>query len=311
MGKKATVLSWTLKGRGGGCSQEQVLERMQKMLAECKHLKPDLICFPEEALIACGDHNNPNWVENNRKALEMMRENARALHTNIVICLEEPSEKYPGRSYNTTYVIDRSGTILGKYRKRHITFRAIAGRGLTGERLLVCDTDIGKIGIMTCFDIGWRDDWKQLADMGAELVVWNSAYDGGFLLNAYAAVHMYYVVSTTWGWNAARARVIDPMGQDIAQSSIWDNLAMTTIDLGAEIFHFDHHGEKPAELRAAFGDRISLRVKPNDNIFLLSSNDPEWPLERIKKEFGLQSYRDYHAQSTAENLEMLQKYPEE
>lgn len=67
---------------------------------------------------------------------------------------------------------------------------------MPGKELPVFDTDFGRIGIQICFDIGWRDGWKELADKGAQLVIWTSAYDGGNLLHTYAAHNMYYVVSS-------------------------------------------------------------------------------------------------------------------
>lgn len=309
MGRRAKVLTWSTCNHQNLRTQEEILKLLEQQLSESEMLHPDLICFSEEVLISGGDGDNPNWIKNNQIALQMMTEGAKRLHCNIIICLEEPSEKYAGRSYNTTYIIDRQGRILDKYRKRHITFRAIAGHGLTGERLVVCDTDIGRIGIMTCFDIGWREDWLKLAEMGAELVVWNSAYDGGFLLNAYAAVGMYYVVSSVWG--NARARIINAFGEELAVSSRWDGLSCAEIDLGETIFHVDHHVSKISELRNFFGDRIKLHIKNDDNMFSLSSLDPEWPLERIQKEFQLKTYREYHEQSTKDNIKMLQQYPEE
>ena len=309
MGKRANILTWSTLSHNKMRTQEELLSLLEQQLAESEKMNPDLICFSEEVLLSGGDGKNPAWVQNNEIALSMMKEGAKRMHTNIIICLEEPSNKYLGRSYNTTYIIDRQGNIIDKYRKRHITFRAIADRGLTGERLVVCDTDIGRIGIMTCFDIGWREDWLKLAEMGAELVVWNSAYDGGFLLNAYAAVGMYHVVSSVWG--SARSRIIDPFGQDMVVSSRWDGLSCATVDLGMEIFHIDHHLKKISELRRYFGDRIVIQVKSEDNMFSLSSLDPNWPIERIRKEFQLQTYREYHEQSTRDNINMLQKYPED
>lgn len=309
MGKRAKILTWSTCNHKGLRTQEEMLQLLEQQMTESEKMQPDLICFSEEVLISGGDGKNPAWVQNNERALSMAREGARKMNTNIIICLEEPSVAYPGRSYNTTYIINRRGEILDKYRKRHITFRAIAGRGLTGERLVVCDTDIGRIGIMTCFDIGWRADWMKLAEMGAELIVWNSAYDGGFLLNAYAAVGMYHVVSSVWG--NGRSRIIDPFGRDLAVSSRWDGLSCATVDLGAEIFHIDHHIEKLSKLRSFFGNRIVIKVMDGDNMFMLSSLDPDWPMERVKKEFGLMTYREYHEQSTRDNMQMLRKYPEE
>lgn len=305
MGKRAKVITWSsdlLTGK----DRDSVLTSLKNQLETSAHYSPDLVCFTEEVMLPCGDEG---WEENNALALELFCSSAKKLHSNIVCCLEEPSAAYPGRSYNTTYFIDREGTILKKYRKRHITFRAIAGHGLSGGELAVCDMDIGRVGAMICFDLGWRDDWKALKDMGAELIVWSSAYHGGILPNAYAAVHQYWVVTSVW--NRAISRIINPFGEEVAHSSRWECFAMAEIDLGAEIFHFDHHTHIPAQLRQELGDRVEISIKDGDNVFLISSKDPQWPLERIKAHYGLHTYQEYHDKSTQDNLDMLAKYPPE
>jgi len=305
MGKRARVITWSSDNLYG-TDRDSVLKQLREQLEASAHYSPDLVCFTEESMLLCGDEN---WLENNTLALELFREGAKKLHSNVVCCLEEPSEKYPGRSYNTIYFIDRSGEILKKYRKRHITFRAIAKRGLSGRDLAVCDMDIGRVGAMICFDLGWRDDWKALKDMGAELIVWSSAYHGGFLPNAYAAVHQYWVVTSVW--NRAISRIINPFGEEVAHSSQWESFAMADIDLGAELFHFDHHNHVPTLLRRELGDRVEMTIKDGDNIFMLSSKDPQWPLSRIKAHYGLHTYGEYQDKSTRDNLEMLEKYPPE
>lgn len=305
MGKQAKVITWSADKRYGS-DRDGVMKMLREQLDTSANFSPDLICFSEEIMLSCGDEN---WEEDNTLALELFRGSAKKLRSNIICCLEEPSRVYPGRSYNTIYFIDREGSILKKYRKRHITFRAIAKRGLSGDELVVCDMDIGRVGAMICFDLGWRDDWKALKDMGAELIVWSSAYHGGFLPNAYAAVHQYWVVTSVWG--RAISRIINPFGDEVSHSSYWESFAMATIDLGAEIFHFDHHNDVPTLLRRELGDRVNITIKDGDNIFLLSSNDPQWPLSRIKAHYGLHTYQEYQDKSTVDNLEMLEKFPPE
>lgn len=306
MGKRARVITWSSDNFAYGNDRDSILRQLRDQLAASSSYHPDLVCFTEESMLPCGD---AGWEESNALALEIFRQGARDLGSNVVCCLEEPSVKYPGRSYNTVYFINRDGDILKKYRKRHITFRAIAKRGLSGRDLAVCDMDIGRVGAMICFDLGWREDWQKLKEMGAQLVVWSSAYQGGFLPNAYAAVHQYWVVTSCW--NRAISRIIDPFGQEVAHSSRWECFAMADIDLGAELFHFDHHNDIPRQLRLELGDKVEISIKDGDNIFMLSSKDPQWPLSRIKEHYNLITYQEYQDGSTRDNLAMLEKYPPE
>ena len=79
----------------------------------------------------------------------------------------------------------------------------------------VFDLDIGRIGVLICFDIQWPKEWATLGEMGAEIVFWPSAYDGGFPLQARAWDHHYYVVSAV---KSTRARIIDITGEILMQA---------------------------------------------------------------------------------------------
>ena len=302
---KAKVI--TFSGIGMGQTQEEILDNLAKRLEMCRGMSPDLICFPEEVLIMGGDKNNPRWAENNAAALALMQTYAAELHTNIVVNLEEPAPEYEGKRYNTAYVIDRAGHILGKYRKKHITFRAIAADGLPGGRVVVVDTDIGRIGLSICFDLGWREDWAELERLGAELVVWPSAYHGGNLVNAYAAIHMYYIVTSVW---SRESRIISPLGDTVAESTQWDGCAVAEIYPGAPIYHFDHHERKISELRALYGDKLFFRVEGKGNIFEMAILDPAIDPAEFEKKHAMQTYRAYHAQYTRENADILAQYPD-
>lgn len=302
---KANIYSFSAMGLGR--TQEDILVGLETKLKELRGCTPDLVCFPEEVLVTGGDKNNPRWAENNQAALELMQRYAVELHTNIIIGLEEPAPAYPGKRYNTAFVIDRSGTILERYRKRYITFRQLGTESLPGGRVVTVDTDIGRIGLMVCFDVGWRDGWRELAEMGAQIVVWPSAYNGGNLLNAYAAVHMYYVVSSVWN---IESRIIDPFGNTIAESTRWDPCVHSEIYPGAPIIHFDHHERKLPELRAEYGERIHLRVEGKGNMFELGINDDTLQIDEICKKHNLMTYQEYHDKSAADNAYWLAQCPE-
>lgn len=303
---KINIVSFSAMSRPG-TTQEEVLVYLENKLKELIPLKTDLVVFPEEVLISGEDTKNPNWEKNNAAALELTQRYAALLHTNICIGLEEPSKVYPGRRYNTSYAIDRSGSVIGKYRKRHITFRGL-GIGCTpGSRAVTVDTDIGRIGIAICFDIGWRDHFRELKEAGAELIVWQAAYHGGQLMNAYAAVYSVPVVTSVWNNDS---RIISAFGNTVASSSMWDPCVRAEIDPKAEIFHFDHNERRLSELRAEYGDRISFETEPNGNMFSVSVIDPTLTVEEIKSRYGMETYDEYHLKSTRDNEAVLEEYPE-
>jgi hypothetical protein len=119
---------------------------------------------------------------------------------------------------------------------------------------------------------------------------------------------MFNVVSSV---QTDHSRIIDFMGHTLAKSSRWNGLAMAAIDLETEMFHTDRQIGKVDEMRKRLGEGVTINTYSEENVFTIESNDEQWPISRICKEFGLITYRDYHIE--AENLqnEWRKKYGKE
>ena len=77
-----------------------------------------------------------------------------------------------GKVYNSSYIIDREGKEIGRYRKVHLT-HGEQMRGLSnGENFPVFDLDIGKVGIMICWDNYFPESARCLGNNGAELILY-------------------------------------------------------------------------------------------------------------------------------------------
>ena len=82
-------------------------------------------------------------------------------------------EAKDGKVYNSSYILDRNGNEIGRYRKCHLTFREEVAMKLTpGEEIPVFDLDFGKVGIMICFDNYFPETARILGIKGAELVLY-------------------------------------------------------------------------------------------------------------------------------------------
>jgi beta-ureidopropionase len=256
---------------------------------------PDLVCLPESMLhIGTRRAEWPKGVETMPGPfLEELAERARRHGTYIVGSLYT---HLGGCFGNRAIIIDRQGELVGHYDKVHPTMREVESGIRPGDQVTVVETDFGKVGLAICYDIGWPEHWAKLAEQGAELVVWPSAYDGGFPLQVYAWSHFYYVVSSVWG---DHSKVIDITGQVLASTSHWSRLVTTQIDLEKEVFHIDDQVEKLLRVQGELGDRVRATGYSQENVFTLESNDNEWPLARIKQQYALENFRDYHARATA------------
>lgn len=72
---------------------------------------------------------------------------------------------------NTAYILDQ-GTLAGKYRKIHLFSLMNEDRSFTGgDRWVVADTSIGRIGVFICYDLRFPELARRLAVEGAEILV--------------------------------------------------------------------------------------------------------------------------------------------
>ncbi|MEJ2519792.1 MAG: carbon-nitrogen family hydrolase [Desulfuromonadales bacterium] len=72
--------------------------------------------------------------------------------------------------YNTAYVID-NGREIGRYRKLHMFSTMGEDRFLApGDRLLVVDSSVGRLGIAVCYDLRFPELFRKMALEGAEVI---------------------------------------------------------------------------------------------------------------------------------------------
>ncbi|GAB4293661.1 MAG: carbon-nitrogen family hydrolase [Desulfuromonadia bacterium] len=86
----------------------------------------------------------------------------------IIGSLPEP---HGGKVYNTAYVVDRGG-VVGSYRKIHLFSLMQEDRSFdAGNRWLVADTGVGRVGVFICYDLRFPELARRLALEGAEILV--------------------------------------------------------------------------------------------------------------------------------------------
>jgi len=152
------------------------LNKIKELIRKNGKDKYDLIVLPEffDTGINLSNEEIYNLAEeeNNSVILKTLSELAREYKTYIhcgSICFKEKN-----KIYNRAYFLDRNGKILTKYDKIHL-FNYFGGNEgsytTAGEKLITIDTDFGKIGFATCFDIRFPQMFYQLTKMGAELFV--------------------------------------------------------------------------------------------------------------------------------------------
>jgi len=160
--------------------------------------------------------------------------------------------------YNSCMVIDDNGEIAGDiYDKTHPfpTERKEGGGWTTvGDRAVVVDTKLAKIGLTICYDGDFPDLATVETLMGAEVIVRPSAllrtYDVWQFVNQARAYdnHVYYLAVNSVGLDASgnsffgSSMFVDPTGWKLAQARGTDEII--SAELNPDPIRYVSHGTK-------------------------------------------------------------------
>jgi len=213
-------------------------------------------------------------------------------HRTYIVC---PIDRKDGaQRRNTAVLLDRGGQIVTVYNK---VFPWTPEFRLTppvdpGQEVGIHQADFGRLGIAICFDIDFPEVWRGLADQGAELVIWPSAYSGGDALKAHALMHHYYVVTAT---QAPDCTVYDITGEELLhQKSAGINVSRITLDLDRGVYDRDaiDGREKCATRREKLfkehgDDVVEEKYLEREDWFVLRAKRPGVSARELARSYGL------------------------
>lgn len=156
----------------------ETLQKAESMVREAATEGASVVVFPELFSSICSHHYFFQMAETSDG--ETVHALSRwAQEYNVLLIGGSIPELVNDKLYNTCFVFDRDGSLLGQYSKTHLfevdlkdTFTFNESDSFTpGEDYCVIDTDFGTIGIAICFDIRFPEFIRGLARRGAELIV--------------------------------------------------------------------------------------------------------------------------------------------
>ena len=220
-------------------------------------------------------------------------------HSTYLVC---PIDRRDGtRRLNTAVLIDRAGKIAGVYDKVYPYWSEFDLKPPVepGQEARVFQTDFGKLGLAICFDVNFPAVWQRLADQGAELVVWPSAYSAGTSLQAHALNHHFYIVTSTLTRDCL---VYDITGEELLYDKSADlNVSRITLDLDRGIYHQNFNIEKRDKLLKEHALEVKqVKWLDREQWFVLQATKPGVSARDLAKQYGLEELRDYLSRSRHE-----------
>lgn len=264
-----------------------------------------LVVFPEFFLQAArGAHvkeqrKEPRQIQVPGEQTDRLGEKAAKHNLYIVGTAETIEAEWPGRTWNVAFIIGPNGKVIHKYYKIMTTNNAMECNlsphdvydlfverfGDTLEAFFpVADTEIGKLGVFTCYDGNFPEIPRGLAMNGAEVLIrpaaWpdpyqNAPLDVWDLENRMRAFeNNCYLIGANQGGggymetdiNCGHSMIVDYKGRVLAQSlKTGDTLIYTTINVD-ELRKF-------RQTAKAFNFLPALRTEVFSKIYA----QPVWP----------------------------------
>ena len=155
------------------------------------------------------------------------------------------------RVYNTHVILNEQGVVQCLYRKIHLFDVHIPGKvqlresatTAPGTELVVCDSPLGRLGLSTCYDVRFPEQYVPLVhDLGAQILLVPSAFTvptghahWHTLLKARAIEHQCYVLAAAqYGQHNDKRKsyghslAVDPWGTVVADAGGCDGPGTTT-----------------------------------------------------------------------------------
>jgi hypothetical protein len=229
----------------------------------------DLVILPETWL---GQTEHPETIEG--RTIATFSALARK-HRSYIVC---PIDRLDGkRRLNSAVLLDRSGKVAGIYDKVFPYWSEFDLKQpvCVGDAAPVFQTDFGKLGLAICFDVNFPEVWQRLAEQGAELVVWPSAYSAGTSLQAHALNHHFYIVTSTGTRDCV---VYDITGEELHYSSC------------PRYFNMDGRDKL---LKERGHDVRQEKWLDREQWFVLAATAPGVSARALARQYGMEELRDY------------------
>ncbi|MBE6486435.1 MAG: carbon-nitrogen hydrolase family protein [Methanosphaera stadtmanae] len=229
--------------------KETNVEHATKLINEASK-NVDLITLPE---MFNTPYDNNKFIENAEKeknsyTLRTMCETAN--ENNIYLQTGSIPELENDKIYNSAYLIDDNGKIIGKHRKMHMfdidtdTMKFTESDTLSpGNKITTIKTPFANISIAICYDIRFTEMWTLMNKNNTDVILLPGAFNKTTgplhwetLIRARAIDNQLYVIATSpsqvenpyyvaWG----HSMIVDPWGKILTQAHEKEEILYSTI----------------------------------------------------------------------------------
>ena len=297
----ATVSHRPSAGADGKEGTDRLMKDAARLIERAARMGADLVAFPEVyPQLALSDpfhHAEPS----EGGTLEQVRELAQR-HKLLIVW---PRVEYdPGRGVrNTAILVDRSGAILGRYDKMFPTTTELEKGVIPGTEAPVFETDLGRVGMLICFDLNFAEVHDALARGKPDVVVFSSMYRGGLQAQALAYELRAFVVTAI---ASELGLVIDRCGR-ILKESTYETLAVAPVNTNSIALHMDFNWGKMDAMLAKYGSALTFDYHTREAFYVIELTGDR-DIDELVQEFALETADAYFARSRRLRSESLARF---
>lgn len=219
------------------------------MIKKASDKNAQLVVLPEIFYYPYEIKKLKSIAEDNKVLLNKFIKTAENL--SLFICTGSMAVKENDKIYNRSYLIDPQGKVILIYDKCHLFdvelphLTALESEVFSkGYEVNIAETDLGKIGILICYDIRFPEIARKLTLMGAEIILVPAAFNNitgpahwETLFRARAIENQIFIAAASPARNSkssykafGHSMIIDPWGKIISEAKTGEKIIFADLD---------------------------------------------------------------------------------
>ncbi|QIB26808.1 carbon-nitrogen hydrolase family protein [Caloranaerobacter azorensis] len=167
-------------------NKKENIKNAEKMINSAADMGSELVVLPE--MFNCPYNNSyfPKYAESypDGETIKMLSKISKERGI-YLIGGSIPEKDDKGNIYNTSFVFDKKGNIIGKHRKIHLFDIDVEGKISfkesdvlsRGDSLTIVDTEYCKIGVAICYDIRFPELFRLMVLKGVKVIIVPAAFN--------------------------------------------------------------------------------------------------------------------------------------
>ncbi|MBE6687728.1 MAG: carbon-nitrogen hydrolase family protein [Ruminococcaceae bacterium] len=271
-----------------------VIAHLEKNINPVLCEKPDLIVLPEVCDRPAGygvNERKEYYKSRGTRVLDYLCKKAKENNCYIAYpCVAEIS----GVMRNCCQMIDRSGNVMGVYEKNYpMIGETLDYDIMCGRDAAVFECDFGRVSAIICFDLNFDDLRFRIKALKPDMVLFMSNFHGAFLQNYFAFDTRSYLVSAI-GYGNLNGGIISPVGERIAESTLYYNHVTRTLNLDYAVVHLDYNLVSLSMMKDKYGGKVTIHDPYTDMGAVLVTNEcDDRTVHDILREFNIHELDEY------------------